>query len=61
MTLPRWTLPLGCLLACLFARPLAAAEVMVSPGTGILAAVIAAASDGDVLVLPEGAYAIHRF
>jgi len=42
MTLPRRTLPLLCQLACLLAWPLSAAEVMVAPGIGTLAAAIAA-------------------
>lgn len=36
--------------------PLAAAEHMVAPGTGSLAAAIAEASPGDVLTLSDGAY-----
>jgi len=44
------------LLLLLFSTPLAAAEVLVTPGAGTLDAAIAGASPGDVLVLSGGAY-----
>ncbi|QRM57170.1 nitrous oxide reductase family maturation protein NosD [Sinorhizobium sp. BG8] len=44
------------LIGLLLASPLAAAERAVAPGTGSLAAAIAGAAPGDVLVLTDGAY-----
>lgn len=44
------------LLLLLFSTPLAAAEVLVTPGAGTLDAAIAGADPGDVLVLSGGAY-----
>jgi len=43
-------------LVMLISTPLAAAELHVRPGTGTLAAAIAGASPGDVLILSGGAY-----
>ncbi len=43
-------------LLAFLSTPLAAAEVMVEPGTGTLAAAIAGATPGDVLMLKDGAY-----
>ena len=45
------------LIGLLLASPLAAAERAVAPGTGSLAAAIAGASPGDVLVLADGVHA----
>ncbi|MCQ4634583.1 nitrous oxidase accessory protein [Shinella sp. BE166] len=45
------------LIGLLLASPLAAAERAVAPGTGSLAAAIAGAAPGDVLVLDDGVYA----
>lgn len=45
------------LIGLLLASPLAAAERAVAPGTGSLAAAIAGATPGDVLVLADGVYA----
>ena len=44
------------LIGLLLASPLAAAERAVAPGAGSLAAAIAGAAPGDVLVLTDGAY-----
>lgn len=44
------------LIGLVLATPLAAAERMVVPGTGSLAAAIAEAAPGDVLTLTDGAY-----
>ncbi|THV20552.1 nitrous oxide reductase family maturation protein NosD [Peteryoungia ipomoeae] len=44
------------LIGLVLASPLAAAERMVAPGTGSLAAAIAGAAPGDVLTLSDGAY-----
>lgn len=45
------------LVLCLLAAPAVAAERAVAPGEGSLAAAIAGAGPGDVLVLTDGAYA----
>lgn len=44
------------LIALVLSSPLAAGERIVAPGTGTLAAAIAAAAPGDVLKLTDGAY-----
>ena len=38
------------------AGPIAAEEIAVAPGNGTLAAAVAAASDGDTLILSDGAF-----